>query len=319
MTLKPIPSPAVLMKMSPTDVDDLFADVYDEENRLHGLRAGACESVFIAAGARKDYNRSRWGTWNTTFADALDTVRTVAAVSPQGTSAMALARLEKIDRDLQQLADGPEATLIQVYEARGSWRRAYKVTDGHVHKTRRCSTCNNGAERTKFAWMTQYSAMSEEEIVRAAGQDACTVCYPSAPVGEKAPKSVMFTPEELERDKDRRKLSDRKAELAAQRAAKAITDVDGSVLQVYNWTQKAHQKRVRGALVNVPEKVLYDKIETLAAAKMWLTDKYEDAGLNPGHRDIGKVVAAVAAKEGKSSEVVTAEALKRVENRKKRK
>lgn len=322
MSLKPIPSAAALMKMSPTEVDDLFADVYDEEGRLYGLRAAACERVFDAAGARKDYNRSRWGTWNMTFAEALETVRAKAGESPEGSAGRALAGLTKIDQDLQALADGPESTLIRVYEMRGSWRRAYLVTDGHVHKTRQCSSCNNGIERTKFSWMTQYSGMSEEEIVKAAGERACTICYPSAPVarGEIPPASVMFTPEEISRSEARELAAQKKKERAAAKEAKSILDVDGSVLQVYNWTHKAHQRRDRrtGALIDVPEQIVYDKIETLAAAKLWLTDEYENAGLNAGHRDIGKVVAAVAAKEGKSAETVTAEALVRVANRKKR-
>ena len=60
------------------------------------------------------------------------------------------------------------------------WTRAFLVisSDGHVHKNMYCSTC---FDSTRYQWLVQYSNDDEKTIVEDAGQDACTVCYPSAP------------------------------------------------------------------------------------------------------------------------------------------
>lgn len=105
--------------------------------------------------------------------------------------------------------------LENIYQRRGAWNRAYLVPDGHLHKSMDCSTCNKGDTKTKFQWMTDYSAKSEKEIVDAAGYRACTTCYPSAPIGdENTLPSKMMTKEEEARAKEQ---AERKAELAKKK------------------------------------------------------------------------------------------------------
>jgi hypothetical protein len=60
------------------------------------------------------------------------------------------------------------------------WTRAFLVinANGHVHSSMECSTC---FDTTRYNWLVQYSNDDEATIVADAGQDACTVCYPSAP------------------------------------------------------------------------------------------------------------------------------------------
>ena len=60
------------------------------------------------------------------------------------------------------------------------WTRAFLVinANGHVHSSMECSTC---FDTTRYNWLVQYSNDDEVTIVADAGQDACTVCYPSAP------------------------------------------------------------------------------------------------------------------------------------------
>jgi len=64
------------------------------------------------------------------------------------------------------------------------WTRAFLVTNsnGHVHSSMNCSTCNRNGKATTFAWVTDFSDHDEAQIVAAAGWRACTVCYPTAPV-----------------------------------------------------------------------------------------------------------------------------------------
>jgi mono/diheme cytochrome c family protein len=312
MSLKQVPTAAELTRLTPPQVDDIFADVYEEEHRLETNRLRAVESILLEAGARRDY-QSR--AWDMTFSEALATVENLGARGKD-----VLRHLAQVDREIAALIEGPQAVLDHEFARRGGWTRAFLVTDGHVHRHQNCSSCHKGAERTRFSWMTQYSGKSEEEIVDAAGEKACTICYPSAPVarGEKAPKSVMFTPEEIQREQDREAAAKAKQERAAKKAAKAITDADGSPLTVYTWTQKAHQKRMRdGRLVDMPEREFSDTLATLHAARGWLTDQFEGWRGNVGdHRDLPKVARAVAAKEDKTTETVLAEARTRAEKRK---
>jgi len=60
------------------------------------------------------------------------------------------------------------------------WTRAFLVlaSNGHVHSSMDCNTC---FPTTRYNWLVQYSNDDEKTIVEDAGQDACTICYPSAP------------------------------------------------------------------------------------------------------------------------------------------
>lgn len=74
------------------------------------------------------------------------------------------------------------------WTARGGWTRYYLVrgANGHVHWTTRCQTCNRNGQATDFTWLTQYSGMPMHEFVNLAGERACTVCFPDAPVEKRS-------------------------------------------------------------------------------------------------------------------------------------
>jgi hypothetical protein len=71
------------------------------------------------------------------------------------------------------------AELMEIYK-QDPWTRAFLVinSNGHVHSSMDCSTC---FDTTRYTWLVQYSNDDEATIVSDAGQDACTICYPSAP------------------------------------------------------------------------------------------------------------------------------------------
>ncbi|MBX9920713.1 MAG: hypothetical protein K2Y33_12960 [Mycolicibacterium frederiksbergense] len=105
------------------------------------------------------------------------------------------------------------------FDRRGGWTRAYLVqnTGGHVHNSMRCGTCY---PRTQYAWLTDYSGRDEEQIVYAAGELACTVCFPSAPVDVLNRVGEIRRPSDLEREQ----RAAEKAARNAQRAAAAVVD-----------------------------------------------------------------------------------------------
>lgn len=111
------------------------------------------------------------------------------------------------------------APLEAEFIRRGGWTRAFLVsnTGGHVHKNMHCGTC---FPTTQYAWMTEFSGMDEAEIVDAAGERACTVCYPTAPAAVLSQPTRMFTPDEKERQAAK---AEREAKAAAARAATVVT------------------------------------------------------------------------------------------------
>lgn len=177
------------------------------------------------------------------------------------------------------------------FQARGGWTRAFLVTNvnGHVHSSMHCSTCRY---TTQYHWVVELSDHNESEIVDAAGSDACTVCYPSAPLDR--PRSI-FTPDEEQAKKDREERAAAKAEREAKKLAKSLF-ADGSAIPVSR----------------------YEKISTVVQAKKFLTDDLESAHYGWGRKDpelVTVIADALAAKEGKTVEVVMAEAEKRAANR----
>ena len=102
------------------------------------------------------------------------------------------------------------------------WTRAYLVvsSDGHVHSTRDCSTC---FPQTRYAWLVQYSNDDEKTIVEDAGQDACTICYPSAPAEVLNRPSRIVTADKIAKAQAKTEREAKKAEKIAKEKANAPT------------------------------------------------------------------------------------------------
>ena len=145
------------------------------------------------------------------------------------------------ERDLEQAAeqiaeytariDATQAEMDPIeaeFERRGGWTRAFLVmnSNGHVHASRRCSTC---FPTTQYGWFTEYSGHDEAEIVGLAGDMACTVCYPSAPVADpRFPRPSRLATPEQKKARDERDAA--KAAREAKRLATGIWNPDGTEL-----------------------------------------------------------------------------------------
>lgn len=184
------------------------------------------------------------------------------------------------------------------FERRGGWTRAWLVlnTGGHVHRTTACRTC---FPSTQFAWLTQLSGQDETEIVELAGKAACTECYPSAPVDVRNRPSRIKTPEQLAREAA-------KAERAKVKAAKAITAPDGTPLHTKGYGQIDTEFTARQSYADAlayarhlaKRNVVYHR-DTIAAYR-------EDAQL---------ILAALAAKHGRTEDDLRDELAPKVERR----
>jgi hypothetical protein len=70
---------------------------------------------------------------------------------------------------------------------RRPWARYWLVTssDGHIHSSRHCCTCNKGKSPTRFALAAYLSGKPVSEAVADLGPALCSVCFPEAPVESK--------------------------------------------------------------------------------------------------------------------------------------
>lgn len=218
-----------LKGMTEPQVDELFAAAWDRRWELVDRMLRCWTDVYYAAGARQV---SRSG-WNMSLAEAESRAQANAAADPEGSAARALASLNNAKARIAELDRTVLGRLEVEEDRRGGWNRAYlAITNGkgHVHKSRRCSTCNNGASDTRFDWKIEWSGKSQAEIIEAAGERACTVCYPDAPTADLKRPTQMFSRSEIEAAKERERRAALKAEREAKAALNAITQPDGTAL-----------------------------------------------------------------------------------------
>lgn len=156
-------------------------------------------------------------------------------------SLQAKSRVEACDRDIASSQNKNNIKQVEVeylekkmqhyedeYVRRGRWTRAFFVANGngHVHRSRSCSTCY---PTTRFQWLTAYSGKTENDVVEDAGDRACTVCYSSAPVETLNRPSRINDPE---REAIKAAKAAAKAAKEADAAQKAISNPDGTQLKM---------------------------------------------------------------------------------------
>lgn len=213
---------AVLRGMQPHEVDGMIDALYDVASMIHMEEERLLVTIHQAAGDRH-HRETGWG---------MSRERAIRTARENGKGVRFVTAYETM-KERGQRTSAAITRLDGEYRRRGKWTRAHIVTDGHVHKSRRCSTCNKGAEPTRFTWLHHLSGKTEAEIIEKASDRACTVCYPDAPVarGLKVPASKLSTPEERERQAARDGRQRIKDEKAAKAALSAITNVDGTPLR----------------------------------------------------------------------------------------
>jgi hypothetical protein len=102
------------------------------------------------------------------------------------------------------------------------WTRAFLVlaSNGHVHSSMDCNTC---FPTTRYNWLVQYSNDEEKTIVEDAGQDACTICYPSAPAEVLNRPSRIVTADKVAKAQAKAERDAKKAARIAKEKANAPT------------------------------------------------------------------------------------------------
>ena len=107
------------------------------------------------------------------------------------------------------------------------WNRYFLVcsSNGHIHSSTSCHTCNKGQNATQFALVPSLSGTSVEDAVAKLGAGLCSVCFPEAPVEyreqikiSKAQATTLLEKGEAAFDEAVAKAEARKAKKAAQNA-----------------------------------------------------------------------------------------------------
>lgn len=298
------------------EVDTALADLWDVESSMALPLKWARDAVMRAAGMSwEDEKPSRFDRrplFKGSFAQAVQACAALAEQPPVDRPWEARdAKRALADFEAQQAKKDEVKAAQEPFEAEyrlARWNRAWLVlnNNGHVHSTRACGTC---FVTTAFGWLPQLSGADEAFIVEQAGESACTVCYPSAPVASLSQPRRVFHKTEQEAQQAREARAAAKAEREAKKAAKTITAPDGAPLEVFEGRYTNHR-------TGQP----YDRFETIAtaaAAKVWLTNSQEAwRSRSQTPEAVQAVAEALAHKFGTTPEDEIAAAAKRAAKRK---
>lgn len=172
--------------MTPTEIDTQLADLYAQEATAAAQGASAIEHMHHDLGHRRQYQgrRSYWAM------NSVDTIAAARAVLADESTPVYQRRdltrtVERHDNAVAQVKAIREAAApLEAEYASRRWSRFFTVdqSNGHIHSSMHCSTCNRGGSRTSFGWNPELSGKTEAEAVDELGPRLCTVCFASAPV-----------------------------------------------------------------------------------------------------------------------------------------
>ena len=160
-------------------------------------------------------------------------------------------RVDEIEKAIEKIAEiKSEISAVNVEIAKlnkiynqDPWTRAFLVlaSNGHVHSSMDCNTC---FPTTRYNWLVQYSNDDENTIVEDAGQDACTICYPSAPADVLNRPSRIVTADKIAKAEAKAERDAKKAVRIAKEKANAPT-ASGKFLTYKEgkWTREIKTER----------------------------------------------------------------------------
>ncbi|WP_053122708.1 hypothetical protein [Mycolicibacterium conceptionense] len=161
------------------ETDTRLAEAHELLDKQRARRNRAAVTLHICLGSTRTQLRGRT-VWSRTDDQVIECART-AEVAPheRGMVVRAIETCDEAQRSIDFYA-GEIRKLNAVFNRHG-WSRFFLVPAGHIHATMDCSTCNNGREPTKFAWLPELSALTEADAVAEHGALLCSACFPSAP------------------------------------------------------------------------------------------------------------------------------------------
>jgi hypothetical protein len=219
-----------LTAQTPVEIDTQLAEILKARYAAEDRQARVLSTLHSLVGDRKVYSWARGqrqGTWQLSTTEVIN-----KAYEQRYTDSRIGREVTSFEETVAKLVSlGQEARPLNAeFDRRGGWTRAYLVDNdnGHVHSSMNCSSCY---VTTRFSWVTALSGHDEAEIVDEAGERACTVCYPSAPVDVLHRASRIEGPNQRSAREEREARQVAKVNRDAEKAAKAISNPDGSPLK----------------------------------------------------------------------------------------
>ena len=160
-------------------------------------------------------------------------------------------RVEEIEKAIEKIARVKSeiskvnveiAKLNKIYN-QDPWTRAFLVlaSNGHVHSSMDCNTC---FPTTRYNWLVQYSNDDENTIVEDAGQDACTICYPSAPAEVLNRPSRIVTADKIAKAQAKAERDAKKvARIAKEKASAPTASGEFLLYKEGKWTREIKTER----------------------------------------------------------------------------
>ena len=296
-----------LTRWTPVHVDDELARLHGEAYKAAAEVQAALDALHMVAheaAGRRSWDRK--GARITQIQAELDALVAKHDTDPDRHTEAAI----KAQRNLRDLEANYESItkLREPYEKefdrRGGWNRAFLVTSsggGHVHKSLHCSTCT---PTTEYHWETELSDHSEAEIIEAAADNACTVCYPSAPVEVLNRPTRIFSPDQRAQQDAREQRATAAQEREAKKIAKALTP-DGSEFKV-ECTRFGYLQRER---FKTEATATSWAVSNIANFRTLYADREMDASMHEAHE---KIITAISEKHDKPIDEVRADIEKKI-------
>lgn len=185
--------------LTPVEVDLIYLERLAALSRAGEAVEKAAARVLNEAGKQVYVLSGRYGRWVTirrevthlavargvTEAEAAPYILEVPAALAEGLAPRSAPLLA--DAEIACAAAREACRECEDEYDRRPWSRYWLVvsSDGHIHRSRHCSTCNKGQSPTRFALAAYLSGKPVEEAVADLGPALCSVCFPGAPVESK--------------------------------------------------------------------------------------------------------------------------------------
>lgn len=292
--------------LKPSEVDNLLADAEWEIAKHETKIFNAKKSIEIAT-----KNISQWQSYVTEEAKAKlpadnygyweKRLSEMKALIVSGQTAIAEST------EALKVATATKRTCDAEFNSR-PWSRFWLVTNagGHVHRNLNCTTC---FPTTRYAFLPDYSGSTDAQLIEAGGSSICSVCFPDAPVDTWKRAGTIEAPDKKAAREERERA---KAEREAKKAAKAITNPDGTDIRLGGkWGETvATESRAQSIVVDFLSTEL-----AIEAGKYSIRNKEYRA---EKEADSEVLVAALAHKRNQSKDEVLVELKKKAATKYKR-
>ena len=181
--------------LTPSEVDTIYLKRLAAYHRAADALSYATDRVLRESGdvVRVQYSSRSWHSHIVRKGTALPSYPVYADVQPHLLTVQEcvdgrLATADSLDTLARATVVCQEAQSacreVDAEYNRRPWSRYWLVTssDGHIHRSCHCSTCNKGLRRTGFALTPFLSGTSDAVAVADLGPALCSVCFPDAPV-----------------------------------------------------------------------------------------------------------------------------------------